>query len=441
MRRSLYDLTNPGWMIATAICVLTLVGMASIYVTDTHYAAGHDGPANGARHALRICLGLFLAGMVLRIGYQNLGRWSYAIFLLATLTLVPLIVAKALHTSFGGLTPPRNGAYRWMALPGFLLQPSELVKIALVLALAWYLRARKSVRTFGGVLVPVLATAVPSALILLEPDLGTALILWPVLLTMLFLAGAKVRHLAVLVTIAAAAVPLAWSRLENYQRLRITAVLLQSDSLRHAVIADPQRYAAIATKRQALEWSASSGYQLVQSKNAIGSGGVWGYGWGRGMYVEAPLLPDRHNDFIFAVIAHQWGLIGCAIVMACYAAIALGGARIASVTTEPFPRLLVGGFVTLLCAQAVVSVAMTMGVLPVTGMTLPFVSYGGSSLLCNFIAVALIISVSRYRPFPLTVRPIAFGREQTAMISAAESHGHPSSVRDVPQGPGWKAVG
>lgn len=436
MQRPTYDLTNPGWMIATAIAVLMLVGLASIYVTDTHYALGHDGPANAARQSLRAFVGLFIAGVALRIGYQIIGRWSYAIFLVATLTLVPLLVAKVLHTSLGGMVPPRNGAYRWIALPGFLLQPSELMKLAFVLALAWYLRYRKNVRSFGGVLLPVVVATIPTALILLEPDLGTALLLWPVLFTMLFLAGARLRHLAVIVIAAAIAIPFAWGRLENYQRLRVTAVLLQSDTLRQAVIADPQRYATIASKRQALEWSASSGYQLVQSKNAIGSGGAAGYGWGGGPYVEnAQLLPDRHNDFIFAVVAHQWGLIGCAIILCCYAAIVLAGARIASVTTEPFGRLLVGGLITCIAAQAVVSVAMTMGVLPVTGMTLPFVSYGGSSLLCNFIAVALVLSVSRHRPFLLTVHPFAFGREQTEMLPADGER--PSPVRDAPQEPAW----
>jgi rod shape determining protein RodA len=436
MRRSIYDLTNPGWMIASAIAVLTLVGMASIYVTDTHYATGHDGPANAARQSLRVFLGLFLAAMVMRMGYQNLGRLAYPIFLIAVLALVPLVIAKSLHSNLGGLTPPRNGAYRWIALPGFLLQPSELMKVALVLALAWYLRVRKRAGTFEGVLIPVLVTAVPTALILLEPDLGTALILWPALFTMLFLAGARLRYLFLITIVGAVAAPFAWDRLENYQRLRVTAVLLQSDRLRQAVIAEPQRYAAIATRRQALEWSASSGYQLVQSKNAIGSGGVWGYGWGEGAYVENPtLLPDRHNDFIFAVVAHQWGLVGCAIVLCCYAALVLGGARIASMAAEPFPRLLVGGFVTLLASQALVSVAMTMGVLPVTGMTLPFVSYGGSSLLCNFVAIALVLSVSRHRPFLLTVRPFAFGREQTELLHILDGT-HPG-VRKVEKESAW----
>jgi len=416
MRRSPLNLTNPGWAIAAAVTVLTLVGVASIYVTDTHYAAGNDGPLNAARQSLRVFLGLLLAAATVRIGHSALGRFAYPIFIAATLLLLPLLAAKLLHTGFGGLTSPRNGAYRWISLPGFLLQPSELMKLAVIVALAAYLRERKNLRTFGGLLLPMFVVALPMGLILLEPDLGTALLLVPVLFVMLFLAGARVRHLAVFVFAGLVAAPLAWLRIEPYQRLRITAVLLQSDELRHAIVEDPAEYANFATKRQALEWSAGSGYQLVQSKNAIGSGGVWGRGWGRGIYVENPILPDRHNDFVFAIVAHQWGFVGCVIVLACYLVIVLAGARIASASIDPFARLLAAGLVTLLACQAVVSVAMTMGLLPVTGMTLPFVSYGGSSLLCNFIAVALLVSVSQHRPYVLTREPFMFSREHVEVL-------------------------
>lgn len=416
MRRATYDLTNPGWAIVSAIAVLTIVGLASIYVTDTHYASGNDGPANAAKQAVRMLLGFFLAAVVLRIGYPHIGRYSYTIFSVCLAGLVPLLVAKVMHSSFGGLTAPRNGAYRWIQLPGFLLQPSEFMKIAYVLALAWYLRFRKNIGGFGSVLLPVIVSGAPIALILLEPDLGTAMLLVPVLFTMLFVAGAKKRYLAIIVLAGLTVAPFAWGHIESYQRLRMTAVLLQSDELRKAVIDDPQSYTGLATKRQALEWSASAGYQLVHSKNAIGSGGIWGNGWGQGVYVENSLLPDRHNDFIFAIIAHQWGLVGCALVLGCFAAIAVAGVRIASVTTEPFARLLAVGLMTLITAQAVVNMGMTMGLLPVTGMTLPFVSYGGSSLLCNWAAAALLISVSQHRPFLLTTIPPEFTREQTAEL-------------------------
>jgi len=432
MRRATFDLTNPGWAILIAITLLTTIGVASIYVTDTHYASGHDGPTNAMKQCLRGLASLVLAVIVLNIGYETIARYSYAIFLVALAGLVPLLVAKLLHTDLAGLTTPRNGAYRWIQLPAFPLQPSELMKVAYILALAWYLRFRKNYRRLAGLLVPVFVSAVPIAMILVEPDLGTSLLLVPVLLTMLFLAGAKVRHLVVIVLLGAAAAPFAWAHIQPYQRLRVTAVLLQSAELRRAVIDNPEKYAVLATKRQAMEWAASSGYQLVHSKNAIGSGGLSGHGWGRGVYVENTLLPDRHNDFIFAVIGHQWGWLGGLVVLACYGVIVIAGARIASVTAEPLGRLLAVGVVTLIAVQSIVNVGMSTGLMPVTGMTLPFVSYGGSSLLCNFVAVALLISVSQHRPYLLTTEPFVFQREHTEHARSPASEFAGESSPDLP---------
>jgi rod shape determining protein RodA len=257
-------------------------------------------------------------------------------------------------------------------------------------------------------------SVVPIGLILLEPDLGTALLLLPVLLTMLFMAGARKRHLAIIIAMGLAAAPLAWTLIRGYQRARVTAVLLQSDELREAIVADPDKYAFLATKRQAIEWAASSGYQLVHSKNTVGSGGLIGYGWGEGPYVASSLLPDRHNDFIFSIIGHQWGILGCVVVLGAFAVIVLAGVRIAAATTEPAGRLLAVGVLAMIVSQVVINVGMSVGLMPITGMTLPFVSYGGSSLLTNFIAAALLISVSRNRPFLLATRPFEFAREQAA---------------------------
>ncbi len=421
MRRGIFDLTDPGRAIAIAIGVLTLIGIASIYVTDTHYASGHDGPANALKQGIRVLAGAIVALVMLRIGYQQVSRYAYAVFVIGVVALVPLLIAKMTHFSFGGLVTPRNGAYRWIQFPGFLLQSSEFMKVAFVIALAWYLRYRRNYRRFGGLLIPFIASVLPLALILLEPDLGTALLLVPVLFVMLFMAGAKVWHLLIIAAVGFAAIPFAWSHAESYQRLRVTAVLLQSDSLREAVIRNPEDYRAVATKRQALEWRASSGYQLVHSKTAIGSGGILGQGWGKGVYVENSLLPDRHNDFIFAIIAHQWGLAGCVVVLACFVTIVVAGVRIVSVRREPFARSLGIGVITLLATQVCISVAMSAGLMPITGMTLPFVSYGGSSVLCNFIAVAMLVSVSQHRPYLLTADPFVFTREHTEELQRKTS--------------------
>jgi len=416
MKRATFDLTQPGWVILSAITVLLVIGVASIYVTDTHYARGHDGPKNAMKQCVFVIISLAAAAVVLRIGYRNISQQAYLLFAVALIALLPLLAAKLLNTSFGGLTKPLNGAYRWIRLPGFQLQPSEFMKVAYVLALAWYLRYRNNYRTFRGLLVPIAASALPLALILFEPDLGTVLLLLPVLFAMLFIAGARLNHLAIIVMLGVMAGPLAWGQLKSYQRLRVTAVLLQSESLRHAVINDPEKYQAISRKRDAVEWAASSGYQLVHSKNAIGSGQTTGCGWGKGIYAAGSLLPDRHNDFIFSIIAHQWGLVGCIVVLLCYTLIVVAGVRISSVTVDPFGRLLSVGIVALIASQVIINTGMAVGLMPITGMTLPFASYGGSSLLTNFLAVALLISVSQHRPFMLFAKPVMFTREHTEQM-------------------------
>jgi cell division protein FtsW (lipid II flippase) len=435
MKRAELQLTQLGWAILVAIVILVAMGTASIYVTDTHYVRGNDGPANAAKQCARLLVSAVVGLLVLRIGYQRISRYAYGIFFVILVLLVPLVLSKLLHTTFGGLTAPRNGAYRWLHLPGFPLQPSELMKVAYVLALAWYLRYRNNYRRLGGLMLPVALSIVPLTLILIEPDLGTALLMLPVLLAMLFMAGARVRHLLIVVLIGVAGMPFAWRMIKGYQRARVTAVLLQSDRLRRAVINHPEALALLASRRQAIEWAAASGYQLVHSKNAIGSGGLLGLGWGNGVYVQNALLPDRHNDFVFALIGHQWGLVGCLLVLGCYVVIVLAGIRIASATADPLGRLLAIGVVTLIATQVVINVGMTLGLMPITGMTLPFVSYGGSSLLTNFVAVALLVGVSRDRPYLLAVKPFEFAGEGRKRMHPLEQEWAESGSRHSVRAP------
>jgi rod shape determining protein RodA len=409
MSRGHLDLTGPGYVIAGAVAFLALVGLATIYVADTAYAGRSHGASNALRQLVFFVVGAGAAYATLRIGYLRIGSYAYVIFGVALVLLVPLLFAKLTHVTFGNLLSPRNGAYRWIRLPGFQVQPSELMKVAFIIALAAYLRYRRNYRRFQGLIVPFLVSGVPLVLILLEPDLGTVLLLVAVLFVMMYLAGAKRKHLLVLIAVGVLLAPVGWMKIKSYQRLRITAVLLQADGLRQRVIDEPERYDFLATKRQALEWAASSGYQLVASKRAVGSGGVFGRGWGKGVYVENKFLPDRHNDFIFALVAHQWGLVGCLVVLAAYYVIVLAGVRIASATKEPFGRMLAVGVVALIALQVVINIGMTIGLLPITGMTLPFISYGGSSLLTNFVALALLVSVSQYRPFLLSHKPFNYG--------------------------------
>ena len=405
MSRTLLQLTPAGHALVAAVLLLCIVGIACIYATER---AGDGACVNTTKQGIFAVAGLVAGLITLRIGYQRIARYAYLLFGAALLLLIPPMIAKLTGFEFGGLVPGRRGAYRWISLPGFQLQPSEFMKIGYILALAEYLRFRKNYRTLGGITVPIILSAVPMVLILKEPDLGTVLLMLPVLFALLFVAGARKRHLAVFAGLGFLAAPLLWLKVEPYQRLRITGVLLQSEALRSAIIRNPERYAHLSTKRQALEWEVGTGLQLVRSKAALGSGGVLGAGWGRGTFVEHDFLPDRHNDFVFALVGHQFGFVGCVIVLACYGVIVVAAAEIASRTTEPFGRLLAAGVMALVATQVVVNVGMTTGLMPVTGMTLPWVSYGGSSLLTSFVAVGLLASVAQHRPFMLSKKPFEY---------------------------------
>ena len=182
MKRTWSDPTHPGAAIVIAMALLITLGILTIYVTDTHYSLGHDGPKNAAKQCMHVFVGGVAVLLILRAGYVRIDRYAYVIFLVALLVLLLPALARLTHSTFGGLVTPRNGAYRWIQLPGFQLQPSEFMKIALVLALSWYLRYRRNYRRLAGLLMPFAIALVPLALILLEPDLGTVVLLLPVLL-------------------------------------------------------------------------------------------------------------------------------------------------------------------------------------------------------------------------------------------------------------------
>jgi rod shape determining protein RodA len=400
-------LNHPAWAVFVSVSILYVIGILCIYATEV----GKSGPpTNTIKQCIYVAAGFVVVGVVMKLGYGWFARYGYTILLIGVVLLVPLVIAR--YVPIGSLIPSKRGAHRWIALPMFQLQPSEFMKVAYIIGLATYLKYRANYRTLKGLSVPILASLVPMLLILLEPDLGTVLLMIPVLAVMLYAAGARLIHFGLFALIGLVSVPLLWDRIQPYQRSRVLGVLLQSETLRKKIIAEPEKYAFLGTKRQAKEWEVGSGMQLVRSKAALGSGGLTGQGWGHGTYVEYNFLPDKHNDFIFAIVGHQWGLVGCVLVIVCYVIIVLAGIEIASATQDPFARLLAVGVIALIAAQVTINVGMTLGLMPITGMTLPFVSYGGSSLLTNFAAVGLLLSVSGHKPFLLADPPFDFDRRQ-----------------------------
>ena len=337
------------------------------------------------------------------VGYRRLGLISHWLYGGVLVLLVVLVISTHVPLWFA---PEINGAHCWIkvGIGSLAIQPSELCKLAYLLALAWYLRYRSNYRYFRSLLGPFALTLLPMVLILVEPDLGTVMLMMPILFTMLYMAGARAKHLALIVLLAVVASPFLWLKMEPYQRLRVSAVFLQNDWIRQKAEQVPA-FAKILVGGpfNPRRWRSGSGYHITRSKYAVASGGVAGQGLGHGPFLKYNFLPHRHNDFIFSIIAHQGGFLGCLAFLGLYVLVAICGLEIAADNVDPFARLLAVGIVAMIVVEVLVHVGMTLGLMPITGLTLPFVSYGGSSLLVNLMAVGLLNDVGRSRPF--TVAP------------------------------------
>lgn len=380
-----------GWVILLAAIALTGVGLLGVYAGE----AGTDEPAvQTIRQGAYLAVGLAGFLFIQLIGYRAVGRWAYPLLGLMLVLLTLLVVAK--WVPMEPFIHPRRNAYRWISVGPLSFQVSEYTKLVFILALCAYLRFRTNYRTLRGLLGPFVLTLVPLGLILKEPDLGTSLLLLPTLFVMLFVAGAKLRHLGLILMLGAIAVPIFYFSplMNDYQRRRINSLLYQDET----------------NKR----WSLGAGYQLSQSKVALGSGQLMGQGFREGAFFRHNLLPEEHNDFIFAVLGHQWGFLGCLMILSCYFVIIAAGLTIASMTTDPFGRLLAVGVCALIFAQAVINVGMTIGLMPITGMSLPFVSMGGSGLVANYLGIGLLVDVGRRCPISIAPKPFEFGDEDNA---------------------------
>jgi len=343
------------------------------------------------------------------VSYRRLGAVSDRAYGLGLVVVVVVLMGRyIMPLSF---VEPRHGTHRWIQLnlggrELAALQPSEICKLAYVLALAWYLRYRSNYSSFKALVGPFVLTLVPMVLILLEPDLGTVMLMMPILVTMLFVAGAKVKHFMIVVLMALLVSPALWFKMRSYQRERISSVLLQSEWLRekakkHPVVAN----VLVGGRFDERQWKNHWGYQMIRSNFAIASGGAAGYGFRKGPFIKYNFLPERYNDFIFATIAHQWGFIGSLVLLGLYTVIVACGVTIASHCTDPFGRLLAIGIVATFVVQVIVNVSMTMGLMPITGLTLPLVSYGGSSLLVNMASIGLLNNIGRRRAFTVAPKP------------------------------------
>lgn len=351
------------WSVTASACALIALSLLFIYSASCRVGEG-GGSAYVARQATWALAGIVLAALFTALDYRRLASSAFLIYAGFLIFLVLLLVTS----------DPRRGARSWFSIGAFAVQPSEFAKIALILALAKYLSRedvpRRSAAYLGGAL---LLAAVPIALILKEPDLGTAVVFLPVIFAMLATAGARGAYLSGLVLAGLLSLPAGWLFLKPYQKLRVKVFLdPQLDPLR-------------------------SGYNAIQSLIAVGSGRLAGQGWLHGTQTHLKFLPERHTDFIFCVLAEESGFLGCALLLALYAVIILGALRIAEQARDEFGRLAAVGIAVLLAAHVVINIGMTVGLLPITGLPLPLMSYGGSSLVSICICLGILQSIAARR--------------------------------------------
>ncbi|MHC5212331.1 MAG: FtsW/RodA/SpoVE family cell cycle protein [Planctomycetota bacterium] len=371
---------------------LGLAAVGALFVWSTTHAAAT--PLWGRQFAF-LGAGLVGSAVVLHVGVRRLAALAWPVYL----ALAGLLLAMPLLADGGG-----GDTDRWIALPfGFKLQPSEFVKLGLVFVLARHLQHRGLTNTWRSYATPFVITAVPWFLVMRQPDLGSSLVLLPIFMGMVTVSGARARHVVLLVLSALVLLPTAYlvpGVLRDYQKDRLDAFLkpipsLMEDAreLRQA----REHEAAQEIEQRINDLKRGTGRQQYYSVVAIGSGGLVGAGLGDGIQNQGNRVPVRHADFIFAIIGEEWGLLGTSLVLGLYAALLSAVLGVGYRTREPFGRLVCVGVAAMIGGQALMNLGIATGMLPVTGLPLPLVSYGGSSLVSTLLALACVADVSRRR--------------------------------------------
>lgn len=386
------------WLMVAAVLGLMLLGVIFIASAKMAEETARQVPWYGQFFFKQIVwcgAGLGLAGVTCVLDYRVLSRWSLVAYGLLVLCLVAVLI-PGIGTTHGW------GARRWIDLGPLQFQPSEFAKLGFIFALAHFLsRPRKELRqwpVFGRALG---LTVLPFVLVLLEPDLGSALVLLPVGLLMMLVAGVPAAYLrrllagagllVALILIDVLFMPPGWQiKLEDYQRRRLLVYFGRDYAPPNATEAERQRL-------RKLQFDDS--YNVRQALISVGSGGLTGKGWRQGMQSALGYLPRSvaHNDFIFSVIAEEKGFMGSVTVIALYGVVLFSGIRTAGQARDRLGRLLAVGVVTLIFSHVFINIGMNIRLMPVTGIPLPLLSYGGSSVLCFLIAIGILQNVHIYR--------------------------------------------
>lgn len=376
--RSRITLRHPAWLSVLAALALSLLGVYAIDLgLNPEPLDATDLSPTAVKQLVFLGVGIVAALMIALPHYRMIGAIAWP----AMLGVVGLLVFLLVPFVPESIVTPRNGARAWINMGPADLQPSELAKIAFVLCVARYLRFRKQHRRFLGLVPPALIAFIPVGLIMLQPDLGTATLFIPSLFAMLVAAGAKLKHLVIVVALAATAAPAAYPMLQPHQKQRIVALVGQI--------------------RGSREGALGINYQSFTAQRLAGAGGVAGTSDAHARaLIRHNSLPERHNDMIFSVITLRFGLLGAGATLLVYLVWAAGALLTAGACKDPFGRLTAVGLAAFIIAQMVINVGMNIGLLPIIGITLPFVSYGGSSMLTVWIMTGLIVNIAMRRPVP-----------------------------------------
>jgi rod shape determining protein RodA len=329
----------------------------------TMYSAGMDFPGRLEHHMRNIVIAFFVMWFVANIPPQTLMRFAIPLYTLG----VALLIAVAM---FGMI---KKGARRWLNV-GVVVQPSEILKIAVPLMLAWYFQKREGSLRWRDFLIATIILGVPTALIAKQPDLGTTLLVGTIGFSVIFFAGLSWRLLIGLILAAAILIPtVIWPRLHDYQRDRVMVML------------DPSKDAL------------GKGFHIIQSTIAVGSGGVTGKGWTKGTQSHLEFIPEHTTDFISAVYLEEFGFFGSLFLVALYFLLILRGLMIAANAPTLFSRLMAGAVTTAFFIYSFVNMGMVIGILPVVGVPLPFMSFGGTAMVTLGMGLGILMSVQHNR--------------------------------------------
>lgn len=355
-------LATPAWLCVGGGLFLSLVGLSAIRLTR---------PELAGKQLVFLGIGLAAALVTALVPPRTLRVLCWAILLVSVAFLVFVLIPFIPKS----LVTPRNGARAWINMGAADFQPSELAKVAFILCTAQWYSLQGSPKSIAALLVPAGLWALLVGLIVLEPDLGSALLFAPTLVAMTIVAGVRLRYVWLALILGAIAAPIAYfGAFKPYQRARIDAIVAQ--------VKGDDRY------------ESTIGFQGWRAMRLVGAGGVTGNDAARAKaLVEFNKLPEEHNDMIFAVIACRYGLLGSGAVLLAYAAFAFGAFSLAVIAQDGFTKLVAVGIGSLLFAQMTVNIGMTIGLLPITGVTLPFTSYGGSSLLSCWVLTGLLLGI------------------------------------------------